>query len=146
MRQEIFKELESLVCKLYGFKNSSLVDEVRKCLNLSLYEKEKKSRNVQFLPLYQGNLWLDIRKAEHFATIFKCASICYQCILIHNYNLDEIRISHIRGKILFFLMTSLKCCSTWMKMGWDVKVMIKMTTKMKILFLVQLTLKKVTEY
>ena len=43
LQQEIFKELESLVCKLYGFKNSSLVDEVRKCLHLSKYEKEKKS-------------------------------------------------------------------------------------------------------
>ena len=41
LQQEIFKELESLVCKLYGLKNSSLVDEVRKCLNPSPYAQAK---------------------------------------------------------------------------------------------------------
>lgn len=42
----LLKELESLVCKRYGFKNLSLVNEVRKCLNLSKYDKEMESSDL----------------------------------------------------------------------------------------------------
>ena len=64
-----------VVCKIYGYKNLSPVNEVRKCRFTPKYEKGKKSLNLCMLPLCQGNLNLHMRRANYVATIFNFAML-----------------------------------------------------------------------
>ena len=41
LQEEIFTKLESFICKIYGFEDSSSVNEVRKISFLSNYKKHK---------------------------------------------------------------------------------------------------------
>ena len=69
LQEDTLKELENFVCKIYGYKNLSTVNEVRKCMFTSKYEKGKKSLYWSMLPLCQENLKLHIRRANDVATI-----------------------------------------------------------------------------
>ena len=42
LQEDTLKELESFVCNIYGYKNLSAVNEVRKCM---LYQNMRKERN-----------------------------------------------------------------------------------------------------
>ena len=50
LKEDTLKELESFVCKIYGYKNLSPVNEVRKCMFLSKYDKGKKSLDLCMQP------------------------------------------------------------------------------------------------
>ena len=65
LQEEIFTKLESFICKIYGFKDSSLVNEVRKISFLSNYEKHKKSVDLCMLPPCQENLKLHMARANY---------------------------------------------------------------------------------
>ena len=65
LQDKIFKKLKSLLCKFYGFKSSTLVNEVRKCIFLSKFEKPKRSFD---------HLKLHINRENYVTIIFKCAN------------------------------------------------------------------------
>ena len=76
MLQEVtLKGLESFVCKLYGYKKLSAVNEVRKCMFMSNHDKGKKSLDLCMLPSCQENLKLHIRRANYVTTIFSSANM-----------------------------------------------------------------------
>ena len=50
------------MCKLYGFKSSTLVNYERKCTFLSKYGKEEKLLDLCKLPPCQENLKVHIRR------------------------------------------------------------------------------------
>ena len=60
-----FKKIKSLLCKFYGLKSSTLVNEVRKCIFLSKFEKPKRSLD---------HLKLHINRENYLTIIFKCAN------------------------------------------------------------------------
>ena len=60
-----FKKIKSLLCKFYGLKSSTLVNEVRKCIFLSKFEKPKRSFD---------HLKLHINRENYVTIIFKCAN------------------------------------------------------------------------
>ena len=70
LQEDTLKELESFVCKLCGYKKLSPVNEVRKCMFKSKYDKGKKSLDLCMLPPCQENLKLHMRRANYVATIF----------------------------------------------------------------------------
>ena len=71
-QEEIFRELESSACKVYGFKSSTLLNYERKCTFLSMYEKEEKSLDLCMLPLCYENLKVHIRRPRYIATNVRC--------------------------------------------------------------------------
>ena len=74
-KEDTLKELESFVCKLYGCNKLSSVNEVRKCMFTSKYDKGKKSLDLCMLPPCQENLKLHMRRANYVATIFNSANM-----------------------------------------------------------------------
>ena len=75
LQEDTLKERESFVSKSYGYKNLSSVNEVRKCMFTSKYEKGKKSLDLCMLPPCQENLKLHMRGANYVATIFNSVNM-----------------------------------------------------------------------
>ena len=75
LQEDTLKEIESFVCKLYGYKKLSSVNGVRKCIFMSKYDKGKKSLDLCMLPSCQDNLRLHMKRANCVATIFYSANM-----------------------------------------------------------------------
>ena len=103
LQEEIFRELEISVSKIYEFKSSTLANDEKKGTFLSKYEKEEKSFDLCILPPCQENLKVHIRILNYIATIFRCR--------------NGMRILNLYGVILIFQMTFCKCCLKWMKIN-----------------------------
>ena len=99
LQEEIFTKFESLICKIYGFKDLSFVDQVRKISFLSIYKKHKKSVDLCMLPPCQENLKLHMTRANYVTTTFNRANM-FLMSLDSPYNMFG-GIYHHCGMILF---------------------------------------------
>ena len=70
LQEHTLKGLESLVCKMHGYKNLSSVSEVRNCIFTSKYEKGKKSLDLCVVPPCQEKLKLHMRRANYVTRTF----------------------------------------------------------------------------
>ena len=74
VNQQLFDGLEKLVCFLYGFPKKSTVNDVRKSIFWTKFDKEKKMVDLNVLPPCKKNLKYHIIQSNYVAYIFRHAN------------------------------------------------------------------------
>ena len=74
VNQQLFDGLEKFVCFLYGFPKKSTVNDVRKSIFRTKFDKEKKVVDLNVLPPCKNNLKYHIIRSNYVAYIFRHAN------------------------------------------------------------------------